>query len=272
MISNLEKYKSDLDKLISFGDDLLLGMEFEFDRENFLKSLRSLSNDEDKLKKYIKSLSSFSNSYQLWYSETVILIKQLLPDRLADFTKLYEVSKNRKKEITPVNYVIEDALHGIEFIPVGIFATEIKPKNAIPKFMQQLNILKSITKRFESSLFEIKQLVQADVFDSELDAAKELNKKGFTRAAGAVAGVVLEGHLQQVCTNHKIKIKKKNPGISYLNDLLKESDVINTPDWRNIGFLTDLRNLCDHREKEEPEKNKISKMIEGVSEVTKTLF
>ena len=58
---------------------------------------------------------------------------------------------------------------------------------AIPRFHQQLIILKSAKGRFESSLFDIKQLLQSDLFDSELEAAKELNNKGFTRGAGAVA-------------------------------------------------------------------------------------
>ncbi len=47
-------------------------------------------------------------------------------------------------------------------------------------FDSQIGILKSCEKRFESSLFDIKQLLQADIFDSELEAAQELNKKGFT--------------------------------------------------------------------------------------------
>ena len=47
-------------------------------------------------------------------------------------------------------------------------------------------------------------LVQADLFDNELDAAAELNDKGFRRAAGAVAGVVLEEHLETVCEQHNI--------------------------------------------------------------------
>ncbi|MCK6463160.1 MAG: hypothetical protein L6Q29_05095, partial [Candidatus Pacebacteria bacterium] len=60
----------------------------------------------------------------------------------------------------------------------------------------------------------------------ELEAAKELSKHKFTRAAGALAGVVLERHLGQVCENHGLKITKKNPGIADLNNALKESDVI----------------------------------------------
>lgn len=38
-------------------------------------------------------------------------------------------------------------------------------------FRQQQAILNAVKQRFESSLFDIKQLVQADLFDSELDAA-----------------------------------------------------------------------------------------------------
>jgi hypothetical protein len=65
-------------------------------------------------------------------------------------------------------------------------------------------------RRFESSLFEIRQLVQADLFDSVLGYARELLKHKFLRAAGAIAGVVLEKHLRQVCFDHSIMITKKS--------------------------------------------------------------
>ena len=96
------------------------------------------------------------------------------------------------------------------------------PAAAIPHYNQQLAMLKSVKPRFESSLFEIQQLVQADLFDSELDAARELHKKKFYRAAGALAGVVLESHLGQVCQDKGIKFKKKNLTISDFNDALKK--------------------------------------------------
>ena len=56
--------------------------------------------------------------------------------------------------------------------------------------MQQVHILSAVENRFESSLFDMRQLVQADLFDSELDAAKQLLQNGFNRASGAMAGVV----------------------------------------------------------------------------------
>lgn len=120
-------------------------------------------------------------------------------------------------------------------------------------------------------MFDIKQLVQADLFDSELEAAKELNKKGFIRGAGAVAGVVLENHLSQICENHKIKVIKK-PRINDLNQLLKDNNVIEIHDWRFIQHLADLRNLCDHSKKREPKKEEVEDLINGTEKITKTIF
>ena len=61
----------------------------------------------------------------------------------------------------------------------------------------------------------------AEIQDSELSAAVKL-KTVSSRAAGAVAGVVLERHLQRVAVNHKIPIRKKDPTIADLNDPLKQ--------------------------------------------------
>ncbi len=143
---------------------------------------------------------------------------------------------------------------------------------AVPHFQQQLAILKSVRARFESSLFDIGQLVQADIFDSELDAAGELAKNKFARAAGALAGVVLERHLGQICDNHAIKVAKKAPTISDLNDALKEAAVIDVPQWRFIQHLADIRNLCDHNKKTEPTAAQVDDLIVGVMKITKTMF
>ena len=111
----------------------------------------------------------------------------------------------------------------------------------------------------------------ADIFDSELDAAAELAKKKFLRGAGATAGVVLEKHLRQVCSNHSVKILKKAPTISYLNDLLKEADVVDVQKWRFIQHLGDIRNQCDH-DKKEPTAEAVNDLIAGVAKTIKNLF
>ena len=125
--------------------------------------------------------------------------------------------------------------------------------------------------RFESTLFDIRALVQADFFDNELDVCEELNKKGFHRAAGAVAGVALEGHLSSVTQQHKIG-DKKGTTISKLNDGLKKADVIDVPTWRYIQRLGDLRNLCDHKKEREPTTEEMAELIDGVRKIVKTVF
>ena len=113
--------------------------------------------------------------------------------------------------------------------------------------------------------------MQADLFDNELDAAEDLNKKGYSRGAGAIAGVVLERHLETVCQNHKVNIPK-NPTISKLYELLKSADVIDIPTWRFIQHLGDLRNLCDHNKDKNPTDEQVNELLEGVKKITKTVF
>jgi hypothetical protein len=264
MVSNLDRYKNDLDSLSRKGKVLRLVMEAECFPERF---------KTPEWKEKLKALPSFKSSYQSWYSEARVVVKQLLPDRLADFGRYYEKPKPRKN-ITSENYRIEDYLQGLSMTATRGFETTkiVGPESAIPQFVQQLAILDSVKARFESSLFDIRQLLRADLFDSELDAAKELAKHRFTRAAGAMAGVVLERHLGQVCENHNVKVAKKPTTISILNGALKDANVIDIPQWRSIQHLGDLRNLCDHSKTTEPTPEQTNDLVAGVTKIIKTLF
>jgi hypothetical protein len=275
MPSNLDRYKKDLDSLVGKGENLLNAMQSETFPGEFERAVKKkCGTDKAAAKVFLKTLPSFTGTYQLWYSEAKLLVKQLLPDRLSDFVSHYEKPKARK-DITYENYKIEDYLQGLRVTRTTGYLDEKKlagPDAAIPQFRQQLAILKSVKARFESSLFDIRQLVQADLFDSELDAAGELAKNKFTRAAGALAGVVLERHLGQVCDNHAIKITKKSPTISDLNDALKNANVVDVPTWRFIQHLADIRNVCDHSKKTEPTPDQANDLVAGVMKMTKTLF
>lgn len=263
MASNLESYKKDLKRLISQGDALHMAIQYECYPSEFKKRLGN------KLEEYIKKLPNFSSDYQSWYSEAKVLIKQLLPDRLNDFTRHYEKPKSRKT-IDFESYRIEDCLQGLTASMGGV--KKVGPEGAIPHFRQQLAIVQAVEKRFESTLFDIKQLVQADLFDSELDASRELIKGGFHRGAGAIAGVVLEKHLAQVLINHNITTRKKHLTINDFNELLKNSGVLDIPSWRQIQRLGDIRNLCDHNKDREPTKEETLELIDGVEKYIKTLY
>jgi len=270
MWTKINKYKEDLEKLIKEWDNLLYAMYYETDSEWFKEAFKKVSTDKD-IEKMIKKLPNFKSNYQTWYSESLILLKYLLPDRLNDFIKLYEKPKNRKV-VSYDNYSIEDYLQW--FYTSNSYTWEIKVWThwAIPNFQQQLNIIKSIKKRFESSLFDIKQLLQADLFDNELESARELNKKWFIRWAWAIAWVVLEEHFQNVCDSHNIKVSKKNPWINDFNDLLKSNSIIEIDMFRFIQRLWDLRNKCDHKKTVEPTKEDIEELINWVDRVIKTVF
>ncbi len=265
IMSNIEKFKKDIEKLSGDGEMLLIAMQYECFPDKIAAALG------DKAESLIKNLPRFNDAYQAWYSEAKVVVKQLLPDRLADFERHYEKPKPRK-DISYENYRIEDYLQGLN-VTRGVYKEKVVGTDAaIPHFQQQLAILKSASLRFESSLFDIRQLVQSDLFDSELDAARELIKHGFLRAAGAITGVVLEKHLAQVAINHGLKQRKSHPAISDLNDLLKNEGVIDVPIWRNIQRLGDIRNLCDHNKDREPTKDETLELIDGVGKYSKTLF
>lgn len=239
MESKIDKYKLDIQQLINDG-------------ETILKKLHTLDD-----------LVQLRQEFEIWYSESYALIKVVLPERINDFSKMYYDDKTKKGLKTYFQHIpsMMDEWGDTTIID--------QVKSVLDS---QIGILKSCEKRFESSLFDIKQLLQADIFDSELDAARELNKKGFLRAAGAISGVVLEGHLKQVCINHNIVIKKTNPTISDFNQLLKDNEIIETHDWRFIQRLGDIRNLCDHKKQREPTKEEIEELIKGVEKIIKTLF
>jgi hypothetical protein len=267
MPSNLDTYRKDLDTLLANGDSLLLAMQAQCFPDQLKRALTKAHGD--KAEDILKALPSFTEAYQSWYSEAKALVKQVLPDRLADFVRHYEKPRSRK-ELSNENYRIEDYLQGLSASRGS--EKVVTEAAAIPHFRQQLAILNSAKARFESSLFDIRHLVQADLFDSELGAARELAQRGFTRAAGALAGVVLESHLAQVCESHLIKVARKAPSIANLNDALKDAGVIDIPQWRFVQHLADIRNLCDHSKKAEPTPQQVDDLIAGVMRTTKTLF
>ena len=258
MESNITKFKDELKALIAEGDVLLYSLALEFNRI-----------DEEERKKLRKlKLPDFRKNYEPWYSLSTQLVKQVLPDRLSDFVMQYRDEKRK---------VIDSLTYGVSDYMLGIYTrrgeeTVVDGSTAVGKFQQQLNILKSAQARLESSLFDMTEILQADLFDDELDAATELGKKGFLRGAGAVAGVVLERHLGHVCGTHNLKTRKKTPTINDFNQMLKDGGVIDTLKWRFIQHLSDLRNLCDHSKDRDPSKEEVKDLIDGVKKVIKTLF
>ncbi|MBB5395187.1 hypothetical protein [Mucilaginibacter sp. AK015] len=216
-----------------------------------------------------KSLPQFKAAYQPWYSEALAVVKVLLPLRYTDFVRLYEKPKNRK-EITKDNYVIEDYLNDT-VITTGFDKKVVAgPDAAIPAFEQQFQLLCAILQTLDSSLLDIRREIQSTLLDAELEKAALLAKHKHYRAAGAIAGLTLEKHLEQVCARHQLKISRR--GIADLNDALKKQELIDFPAYRHIGLLGELYQLCVTGKKREPEPAEVADLINGVDKVIKTVF
>lgn len=268
MTEKTDKFSEELDSLIREGDALHMAIQHMCYGEEFEnKIIEQLG--KKKGGEYIKLIPNFKSSYQSWYSKAQAVVKQVLPDRLTDFNSFYEYPKPRK-EITFQNYMIKDALQGLTIRQYG----EIKLNDtaAIPEFIQQLNIVKAAKAALGSRLMELKSILQADLFDSEIESARALAKAGYLRAAGAICGVIIEKHLLQVCDTHGISIRKKNPGISDLNQPLRDNETITISQWRFNQHLADIRNICDHAKGREPTKDEIEDLLSGTEKVLKTIF
>ena len=138
-------------------------------------------------------------------------------------------------------------------------------------FFNQVTIINAVSDRIDSVLANIEGELYADLQDNEVVVARQLLKVS-PRAAGALVGVVIEGHLQKVAQAHDLKIAKKNPTIADLNDPLKAAGVIDTPAWRKITFMADLRNLCSHKKEADPTKDQVEELIAGADWLTKNVF
>lgn len=268
MQSTLDRFKTQLDALIMRGDMLRMAMQHGCHGEEFEKAVKQKL--KSKAAEYLKELPDFKRDYQRWYTEAQAVIRQLIPNRLEDFVRHYEKPKTRKS-ISYESYRIEDYLQGLRVTRFGDEVV-VDSKAAIPQLDQQVAILAAARARFDSSLLDMRQVLQADLFDSELQAAEHLAKFNFLRAAGALAGVVLERHLAQVCADHQVTTQKKNPTIADFNELLKSADVIDLPQWRYVQHLADLRNLCDHARKPDPSAEQIADLLAGVAKVIKTVL
>jgi hypothetical protein len=211
----------------------------------------------------------FQYDYQRWYTKALKAVDSLAPDRYAEFRAYYEVDPKRKS-LNYGTYVIQDYIKDVA--PSSFHFPNFNVRNQTLKcFINQLTILYAVDERIDSVLSNIEGELYAEIQDSEIAVARQLSKVSL-RAAGALVGVLIEGHLQKVADAHGLKIAKKNPTIADLNDPLKAAKVIDTPAWRKISFLADIRNLCSHKKEAEPTKEQVEELIQGAEWLTKNVF
>ncbi|HEY0068749.1 MAG TPA: hypothetical protein VGE04_02130 [Chloroflexia bacterium] len=216
-----------------------------------------------------EDLGTLAMRYEAWYTQASAAISQIMPERIQDFRDAYRLQK--RKEITYETYTISDYLLGLRVSRHG--QSIIDADNAYSlKLIRQLALVKAAIELAPSSLRDIRTVLQSELLDSDLDAARMLLRARHLRSAGVVCGVVIEAHLKTVADRHNISFRKTKLTISDLNDTLKDKAVYDVPTWRLIQRLADIRNLCGHAGEREPKSDDIEDLIEKTEKILKEVF
>lgn len=271
MSSNREDIKAELKRLVKEGQYLLIYEAIKNGRISQEKAVEY--NAIEKYKSFVSSLITPHSTYQTWYSKSIQILKQILPDRLDEFKLLYINPKRGQNAITHLTYSISDYYLGLA-VTRGPFREEVVNGYVAfsSKMSVQTEILNSALNSLDSKLMNIEAVLLSEIFESELETAKDILKKKHVRLAGALAGITLEIHLKKVCINHNLVFRKQNPTISDFNEELKKEDIIDVPTWRLVQRLADIRNLCAHSKEREPKIDEVQDLISGTEKLIAELY
>jgi hypothetical protein len=107
------------------------------------------------------------------------------------------------------------------------------------------------------------QLIAADVFDSVLEQAAELNRQRYKDPSAVLMRVVLEDALRRLARKNSLAHLQK---ASKLNDDLKGHSVYAQPQWRQIQAWLDIGNAAAHGGFEQYTSDDVSNAIHGVEQ------
>ena len=107
------------------------------------------------------------------------------------------------------------------------------------------------------------QLIAADVFDSVLEQAAELNRQAYKDPSAVLMRVVLEDALRRLARKNGVDPDHK---ATKLNDELKQQSVYAQPQWRLIQAWLDIGNAAAHGRFEEYGTDDVSNAIHGVEQ------
>lgn len=111
---------------------------------------------------------------------------------------------------------------------------------------QILGILMAAKNDYEHGyLFDVKKLIEADIFVDFLDQAETLLNGGYHIPAASLAGAVLEDTLRKICDHRNIEYSDKT-NINSLNMLLVKDGAYNKLIQKEITAKADIRNNADH--------------------------
>lgn len=109
-------------------------------------------------------------------------------------------------------------------------------------------------------LSSVRNLVQAEVFSTELEQARELLTAGYRLPAAVICGVVLETNLRTLCVTHGLPIGK----LDKMNADLAKAGQYNPLVQKRITALAAIRNSAAHGNIAEFDDKDVKSMIDDV--------
>lgn len=139
---------------------------------------------------------------------------------------------------------------------------------AIKSVSKLLPIFSAARSDFEGGfIFEIKEMVRAEIFDDELEQAEELLKNNFILPAAIVAGIVLETNLRFLCEKNEIPVGK----LDKMNSDLAAKSVYSKNTQKQITAIAGIRNSAAHGVKDDLTLDRVGLMINEVRNITESL-
>jgi len=200
--------------------------------------------------------------YQVWYTQTLRLVERVLPERRREFEGYYRSDQESRDQSATISTIL-GSLSGSRATGekrealAGLFDPGLEQATFLHLLGMQLAILASAVPTL---------LPEERRPDRELQAARLLLSKAHRRAAGAVAGLVLESHLSRVAQRHGLALPRSgSSSLRRLSRSLREAGVCGSARSRRIERLAELSDACV-RGKRKISPKLVSELLSGVEE------
>ncbi len=133
-----------------------------------------------------------------------------------------------------------------------------------PQVQQAFGVLLAAKEDFDKdALFQVRSLVEAEVFEEFLSMAEQLSGAGYHQPAAVIAGCVLEDGLRKLCRRASIQLPER-PKLDWMNAQLAKSGTYNALTQKRVTVLADLRNKAAHGLWDEFQQSDVDGMIRDV--------
>ena len=131
-------------------------------------------------------------------------------------------------------------------------------------FASVLGYLQSAKEEYELGLTDsITHLLAIELFESILDQANQLLKKGFKDSAAILGRIIIESTLKDLCEKNSIEFKE-NEGASNINEKLKNEGVFTLHQFKICRVNIELGNAAAHGQFEKYSQRDVQKMLDYI--------